>query len=159
MKVLFEAAPIAFLIVFLQVSLHPTVQHSTGGGSTLTTVNPSGTGSGLPQSTSAQTCGVGGKTVVLVKSVPFVAFVELDVGGLVLLVGLGAGGFVVFVVPSVPLVPLVPLVALAGLGGPLGAGLGTVELVALVALVGIGFVVDGFVGTTLVLLACKSLDS
>jgi len=153
MKVLFEAAPIAFLIVFLQVSLHPTVQHSTGGGSTLTTVNPSGTGSGLPQSTSAQTCGVGGKTVVLVKSVPFV---ELDVGGLVLLVGLGAGGFVVFVVP---LVPLVPLVALAGLGGPLGAGLGTVELVALVALVGIGFVVDGFVGTTLVLLACKSLDS
>jgi hypothetical protein len=97
---------------------------------------------------------VGGKTVVLVKSVPFVAFVELDVGGLVLLVGLGAGGFVVFVVPSVP---LVPLVVLAGLGGPLGAGLGTVELVAL--LVGIGFVVDGFVGTTLVLLACKSLDS
>jgi len=156
MKVLFEAAPIAFLIVFLQVSFHPTVQHSTGGGSTLTTVNPAGTGSGLPQSTSAQTCGVGGKTVVLVKSVPFVAFVELDVGGLVLLVGLGAGGFVVFVVPSVP---LVPLVALAGLGGPLGAGLGTVELVALVELVGIGFVVDGFVGTTLVLLACKSLDS
>jgi hypothetical protein len=151
MTVLFEAAPIASLIVFLQVSLHPTVQHSTGGGSTLTTVNPSGTGSGLPQSTSAQTCGVGGKTVVLVKSVPFVAFVELDVGGLVLLVGLGAGGFVVFVVPSVP------LVVLAGLGGPLGAGLGTVELVAL--LVGIGFVVDGFVGTTLVLLACKSLDS
>lgn len=151
MTVLFEAAPIASLIVFLQVSLHPTVQHSTGGGSTLTTVNPSGTGSGLPQSTSAQMCGVGGKTVVLVKSVPFVAFVELDVGGLVLLVGLGAGGFVVFVVPSVP------LVALAGLGGPLGAGLGTVELVAL--LVGIGFVVDGFVGTTLVLLACKSLDS
>ena len=92
--------------------------------------------------------------MVLVKSVPFVAFVELDVGGLVLLVGLGAGGFVVFVVPSVP---LVPLVVLAGLGGPLGAGLGTVELVAL--LVGIGFVVDGFVGTTLVLLACKSLDS
>lgn len=90
--------------------------------------------------------------MVLVKSVPFVASVELDVGGLVLLVGLG--GFVVFVVP---LLPLVPLVALAGLGGPLGAGLGTVELVAL--LVGIGFVVDGVVGTTLVLLACKSLDS
>lgn len=87
--------------------------------------------------------------MVLVKSVSFVASVELDVGGLVLLVGLG--GFVVFVVPSVP------LVALAGLGGPLGAGLGTVELVAL--LVGFGFVVDGFVGTTLVLLACKSLDS
>jgi hypothetical protein len=110
---------------------------------------------------------MGGKTVVLVKSIPFVAFVELDVGGLVLLVGLGAGGFVVFVVPSVRLVPLVALAGSsgsfgAGLGGPFGAGLGTVELVALlvgIGFVGIGFVVDGFVGTTLVLLACKSLDS
>lgn len=57
----------------------------------------------------------------------------------------------------VPLGPSVPLVASGGLGGPLGAGLGPVELVAL--LEGTGFVVDGFVGTTLVLSPCKSLDS
>ena len=52
-------------------------------------------------------CFDGGKTVVLVP------FVELDVGGLVVLDGL---------VVLVGFVELVPLVVLSSLDGPLGAG-------------------------------------
>jgi len=86
--------------------------------------------------------------------VPFVAFVGLDVGGLVVLDGLVVlAGFV----ELVPLVPLVPLVVLAGLGGPLAAGF--VALAVALAVVTLLLVVDEVVGLVLVLLAYSNLDS
>ena len=69
---------------------------------------------------------------MLVPLVPFVAFVGLDVGGLVVLDGLVVlAGFV----ELVPLVPLVPLGVSSGLGGPLGSGFVALAVVTLLLVV------------------------